>query len=208
LATSHSRPFAFFASFGAIFLLIMIVEVTAIFALLVHLDLWLGLLTMLTAIPVLLLCRRFERKYHVVVRDIQDQTGDLTTMLEESARGIRVIKAFGRAGVMFGKYDDKCRELRDTELERVRVHTQFIWVLALIPNLTLALVLLAGALSVASGHLSEGDLVAFVSYLLILVFPIEELAWILAMGEEAETAAGRVWEVFDTEPLIADRPNA
>jgi ATP-binding cassette subfamily B protein len=155
-----------------------------------------------------LLCRRFERTYHVVVREIQDQTGDLTTMLEEAARGIRVIKAFGRARVMYDRYDVRCRELRETELERVRVHTQFIWVLGLIPNLTLAGVLLAGAFAVSSGHLSVGGLVAFVSYLLILVFPIEELAWILAMAEEAETAAGRVWEVFDTEPLIADRPNA
>jgi ATP-binding cassette subfamily B protein len=197
-----------FAAFGAIFLLVIVVEVIAIFVLLVSLDLWLGLLVIATAIPVLLLCRRFERNYHVVVRDIQDQTGDLTTMLEESARGIRVIKAFGRADVMFRQYDTKCRELRTTELERVRIHTQFIWVLGLIPNLTLAAVLLAGAVTVAAGNLTVGGLVAFVSYLLILVFPIEELAWILAMAEEAETAAGRVWEVFDTEPLIADRPNA
>jgi ATP-binding cassette subfamily B protein len=197
-----------FAAFGAIFLLVIVVEVIAIFALLISLDVWLGLLVIVTAIPVLLLCRRFERNYHVVVRDIQDQTGDLTTMLEESARGIRVIKAFGRADVMFGHYDTKCRELRETELERVRIHTQFIWVLGLIPNLTLAAVLLAGAVTVAAGNLTVGGLVAFVSYLLILVFPIEELAWILAMAEEAETAAGRVWEVFDTEPLIADRPNA
>jgi len=197
-----------FAAFGAIFLLVIVVEVIAIFVLLISLDVWLGLLVIATAIPVLLLCRRFERNYHVVVRDIQDQTGDLTTMLEESARGIRVIKAFGRADVMFGHYDTKCRELRETELERVRIHTQFIWVLGLIPNLTLAAVLLAGAVTVAAGNLTVGGLVAFVSYLLILVFPIEELAWILAMAEEAETAASRVWEVFDTEPLIADRPNA
>jgi ATP-binding cassette subfamily B protein len=40
------------------------------------------------------------------------------------------------------------------------------------------------------------------------VWPIEELGWILAMAEEAETAAGRVWEVFDSEPAIADRPGA
>jgi ATP-binding cassette subfamily B protein len=197
-----------FAAFGAIFLVIIVIEVIVIFALLLHLDVWLGLLTLLTAIPVLLLCRRFERTYHDVVREIQDQTGDLTTMLEESARGIRVIKAFGRADVMFGQYDGKCRELRETELDRVRIHTQFIWVLGLIPNLTLAAILLAGAFAVSAGHLTVGGLVAFVSYLLILVFPIEELAWILAMAEEAETAAGRVWEVFDTDPLIADRPNA
>ena len=59
-----------------------------------------------------------------------------------------------------------------------------------------------------SGALTIGGLVAFISYVLILVWPIEELGWILAMAEEAETAAGRVWEVFDTDPLIADRPGA
>jgi len=197
-----------FAAFGAIFLLITVVEVIAIFALLLNLNVWLGLLTIVTAIPVLALCRRFERNYHVVVRDIQDQTGDLTTMLEEAARGIRVLKAFGRGTEMFDRYDVACRNLRETELDRVRIHTQFIWVLGLIPNLTLAAVLLVGALAVSSGSLTVGGLVAFVSYLLILVFPIEELAWILAMAEEAETAAARVWEVFDTEPLITDRPNA
>ncbi len=197
-----------FAAFGAIFLLVIVVEVIAIFALLLHLYLPLGLLTIATAIPVLVLCRRFERNYHGVVREIQDQTGDLTTMLEEAARGIRVLKSFGRGDEMFRRYDERCRQLRETELTRVKIHTQFIWVLGLIPNLTLAAVLLAGALAVSSGALTVGGLVAFVSYLLILVFPIEELAWILAMAEEAETAAGRVWEVFDTAPLIADRPDA
>jgi ATP-binding cassette subfamily B protein len=197
-----------FAAFGAIFLVIIAIEVVAIFALLLHLDVTLGLLTIATAIPVLVLCRRFERTYHVVVRDIQDQTGDLTTMLEEAARGIRVLKSFGRGDEMFRRYDARSRKLRETELERVKIHTQFIWVLGLIPNLTLAAVLLVGAFAVSSGALTVGGLVAFVSYLLILVFPIEELAWILAMAEEAETAAGRVWEVFDTAPVIADRSGA
>jgi ATP-binding cassette, subfamily B, bacterial len=197
-----------FAAFGAIFLVIVIIEVIAIFGLLLALDVRLGLLTIVSAIPVLVLCRRFETRYHTVVREIQDQTGDLTTFIEEAARGIRVIKAFGRGDEMFRRYDTKCRELRTTELERVRVHTQFIWVLGLIPNLTLAAVLLGGAFAVSYGGLTVGGLVAFVSYLLILVFPIEELAWILAMAQEAETAASRVWEVFDTEPLIKDRPGA
>ena len=184
------------------------VEVLGIFALLLHLYPPLALLTMATAIPVLVLCRRFERDYHAVVRRIQDQSGDLTTAIEENRAGIRVIKAFGRSQEMFERYDAQCRELRDTQLERVAVHTRFIWVLVLIPNLTLAAVLLAGAVAVAHGGMSIGDLVAFISYVLILVWPIEELGWILAMAEEAETAAGRVWEVFDTEPVIADRPGA
>jgi ATP-binding cassette subfamily B protein len=197
-----------FAAFGAIFLVIVVFEVIVIFILLLLLNVWLALLTMFASVPVLLFCRRFETKYHVIVRDIQDQTGDLTTFIEEAARGIRVIKAFGRSDEMFRRYDDKCLTLRTTELERVKVHTRFVWVLGLIPNLTLAAVLLGGAFAVSYGGLSVGGLVAFISYLMILVFPIEELAWILAMAEEAETAAGRVWEVFDTEPIISDRAGA
>ncbi|MGH8978895.1 MAG: ABC transporter ATP-binding protein [Acidimicrobiia bacterium] len=197
-----------FTAFGAIFLLVIVVEVFAIFALLLFLYVPLALLTIATAVPVLVLCRRFERRYHEVVRRIQDQTGDMTTAIEESAKGIRVIKAFGRSRELFERYDAQSVHLRATQLERVRLHTRFIWVLVLIPNLTLAAVLLAGALAVASDAMTVGGLVAFISYVLILVWPIEELGWILAMAEEAETAAGRVWEVFDTDPVIADRPGA
>lgn len=78
----------------------------------------------------------------------------------------------------------------------------------MIPNLTLAAVLLFGALAVGRGDLSLGGLVAFVSLLILLVWPIESLGEILAMAEEATSAANRIFEVFDTEPAIADRPSA
>jgi ATP-binding cassette subfamily B protein len=47
-----------------------------------------------------------------------------------------------------------------------------------------------------------------VSYVLMLTFPLEILAWIMAMAGEAESAAVRLYEVFDTEPRIQDRPGA
>ena len=78
----------------------------------------------------------------------------------------------------------------------------------LIPNLTLTLVLLAGVLAVGSGGLTLGGLVAFVAYVLMLTFPLEILAWIMALAGEAESAAVRIYEVFDTVPTIQDRPGA
>ena len=65
-----------------------------------------------------------------------------------------------------------------------------MWVLGVIPNLTLTAVLLAGVLAVGSGRLTLGGLVAFVSYVLMLTFPLEILGWIMALAGEAETAAG------------------
>jgi ATP-binding cassette subfamily B protein len=88
------------------------------------------------------------------------------------------------------------------------LHTRFVWVLGAVPNLTMTAVVLGGVLAVGNGALSLGGLVAFVSYLLTLVWPLEALGWILATAEEAESAAERLWEVFDTAPDIDDRPGA
>ena len=197
-----------FIGFGAIFFVLILVQVGAVFVVLLDLHLPLALLTFAATIPVLLLCHRFQQRYMVIVRRIQDQTGDLTTTVEEGAKGIRVLKAFGRGDVSFRRYQAEAQQIHDTQMERIRLHTRFVWVLALIPNLTLTIVLLAGVLAVGSGSLSLGGLVAFVSYVLMLTFPLEILAWIMALAGEAESAAIRLYEVFDTEPTIQDRPGA
>jgi ATP-binding cassette subfamily B protein len=197
-----------FIGFGAIFFVLILVQVAAIFGVLLSLHVPLALLTFAATIPVLVLCHRFERRYMVIVRRIQDQTGDLTTTIEEGAKGIRVLKAFGRGDVSFARYQAEAQEIHDTQMERIRLHTRFVWVLGTIPRLTLTLVLLAGVLAVGNATLTLGGLVAFVSYVLMLTFPLEILAWIVALASEADSAAVRVYEVFDTEPLIQDRPGA
>ena len=207
-ATSDLAIVRRFIGFGAIFFVLIGIQVVAIFGILLTLHIWLAFLTFAAAVPVLVLCRRFERAYHAVVRDIQDQTGDLTTTIEEGARGIRVLKAFGRGRDAFEAYDRQCVRLYETHLSRIKLHTRFVWVLGMIPNLTLTGVLLAGVIAVGSGSLTLGGLVAFVSYVLMLTFPLEMLAWIMALAGEAESAAVRVYEVFDTEPAIVDRPGA
>jgi len=197
-----------FIGFGAIFFVLILVQVLAIFGVLLALHVGLALLTFVATIPVLILCHRFQQRYMVIVRRIQDQTGDLTTTIEEGAKGIRVLKALGRGDVSFARYRAEAQQIHDTQMERITLHTRFVWVLGLIPNLSLTVVLLAGVLAVGSGGLTLGGLVAFVSYVLMLTFPLEILAWIMALAGEAESAAVRLYEVFDTEPTIQDRPGA
>ena len=67
----------------------------------------------------LILCHRFQQRYMVIVRRIQDQTGDLTTTIEEGAKGIRVLKAFGRGDVSFARYQAEAQEIHDTQMERI-----------------------------------------------------------------------------------------
>ncbi len=207
-ATSDIATIRRFSAFGAVFLLIISLEVVGIFVLLVDLYWPLALVAAAFSVPVLVLCTKFEHQYTTVVRRIQDELGDMTTEIEEAAKGIGVIKSFGRARYAFRRYDTHVQRVHSSQMERIAIHTKFVWLLGIVPNLILTATLLVGVLAVGSGAITLGGLFAFVSYVLILVFPLEALGWILAMAQEAMTAADRVYDVLDTAPVIDDAPDA
>ncbi len=197
-----------FLGFGLVFLVVNVATFLTVVGLLIHLYPPLGLVVAASAVPILWLSQRFEAGYIEVSRRVQDQQGDLTTVIEESAVGIRVIKSFGRRRLVNERFEAGARTLYASSMDKVRLQARFWALLDLIPNLTLAVVLLAGALAVQSDRLSVGGLIAFMALMLLLVWPVEALGWILATGQEAMTAADRLYEVLDTRPEIVDRPGA
>ena len=87
-------------------------------------------------------------------------------------------------------------------MSKVRLSARFFTFLEVIPNFTLALVLLLGALAVGQQEITLGALLAFTTLVLQLVWPVASLGYILAMAQEAMTSADRVMEVMDTTPAI------
>ena len=170
----------------------------------------LALLTFAAAIPVLVLCHRFERGYMAIVRRIQDQTGDLTTTIEEGAKGIRVLKAFGRGDVAFAGYQAEAQEIHDTQMERIRApHPLRVGARRSSRTSRSPSCCSPACWPSGSGGLTLGGLVAFVSYVLMLTFPLEILAWIMALAGEAESAGGpRLRGVRHRARPSQDRPGA
>ncbi|KQZ70336.1 ABC transporter ATP-binding protein [Nocardioides sp. Root151] len=191
-----------FSGFGLLFLLINVTQLIVVTGVLLHMYLPLGLVVAAAALPIIYLSMRFEKRYVVVSRRVQDEQGDLATLAEEGAVGIRVIKSFGRSRHVSEQYDDAARTLHATSMDKVRLSARFWTFLEVIPNLAVTLVLLLGALGVGRGDLSPGTLVAFIVLMLSLVWPIASLGVILAMAQEAMTASARVLEIFDAEPAI------
>jgi ATP-binding cassette, subfamily B, bacterial len=155
-----------------------------------------------SAVPIIALSKRFESKYVVVSRRVQDQQGDVATAVEEAAVGYRAIKSFGRSAHVEQRFAERTSALYETSIEKVRLSSGFWTFLEIVPNLSLVAVLLLGALAVGRGALSLGTLVAFISLMLQLIWPIESLGFILAMAQEAMTASDRVMEIFDTTPAV------
>ncbi|MGP0006747.1 MAG: ABC transporter ATP-binding protein [Acidimicrobiales bacterium] len=197
-----------FLGFGAIFFVVDALQYLAVMGLLIGTYPPLGAVAVVTTLPVIWLAKRFGAGYSQISRRVQDQQGDLATLTEEAATGMRVVKAFGRGPLMQDRFGASARTLRGSALEMVQLRARFWGWLTVVPNVTMASAVLIGGIAVARGALSLGALVAFTTLLVLLQFPIIDLGWILSMAQEAATAADRVCEIFDAAMVVDDRPGA
>jgi ATP-binding cassette subfamily B protein len=206
-ATTDLSTIRRFVGFGFVFLIANSITAVVVVILLVHLQPILGLFVLLGMAPLLVLTRKFELRYSRDARRAQDLTGDLATSVEESALGIRVIKSYGRRPQMLASFTRDASVLRGAELTKVRTLAGFWALLEGLPQLLLAGVAGGGVLAAAHGTLTSGQLVAFLTLYLRLIWPMIALGWLLALTQEAASAARRIFEVLDEQPSIVDRPS-
>ncbi|MGW0759942.1 ABC transporter ATP-binding protein [Streptomyces sp. NPDC002814] len=189
-----------FLAFPLTFLLVNGVTILVGVAIMLVQDWTLGLVILGPAIPVLITCVIFERRYAEVARRAQDQVGDLTTVVEESVLGIRIIKGFGRHRSQARAFRELSRTLRGTELRKARLLATIWAIIVTLPEVAIGAALVLGAVQVADGALSAGTLVAFLSTALAIRWPVESIGFLLAMSQEAATATERYFEVMDESP--------
>ncbi|MGW4673106.1 ABC transporter transmembrane domain-containing protein [Streptomyces sp. NPDC004324] len=197
-----------FLAFPLTFLLVN--GVTILVGVLIMLDQeWtLGLVLLAPALPVMIVCWIFERRYSLVARRAQDQVGDLTTVVEESVLGIRIIKGFGRHRSQARAFRELSRTLRGTELAKARLLASIWAVIVTLPELAIGAALILGTTQVADDRLSAGTLVAFLSTALALRWPVDSIGFLLAMSQEAATATERYFEVMDAEAESSKPPRS
>ncbi|MEU5638540.1 ABC transporter ATP-binding protein [Streptomyces milbemycinicus] len=196
-ATTDLMLLRMFLAFPLTFLVVNGVTVLVGFAILLAQQWTLGLVLLLPAIPLIVLCSVFETRYAVVARTVQDQTGDLTTVVEEGVLGIRIVKGFGRHRSQARAFRALTGRVRSTELHKAGLLAT-IWALIMtLPELAIGAALVLGTVQVADGDLSAGTLVAFLSTALTLRWPVESLGFLLAMSQDAATATDRFFEVMD-----------
>jgi ATP-binding cassette subfamily B protein len=205
-ATSDVSTVRRFVGFAAVFLIVNLITCTVVLVLLL-ISYWpLGLVVLLTTIPLTLLGWRWERRYNVQSRRMQDQRGELATDVEEAVQGIRVVKSLGRSRLVFDRYDAKATRLRSLELQKIRTLALLWCLFEFHPQVTLAVILVGGAVAVQSGALTVGALVGFVALFTVLLWPILSLGFLFAFAQETASACDRIGELLDAPVTVADRP--
>lgn len=195
-----------FFAFGAPFLLVnpVIIIIGGIILTVMHPVF--GLIFLIMAVPTVAITAVFERKFRFASRAAQDQMGTLTTNVEESIQGIRIIKAFGRAPWAGHRFRLLSSDLARKEIRKSKLDSWLWGTLMLLPIAAQAAIVGVGAVGAVHGWLSVGTVVAAVTTTMILRMPIEMFGFLLSDALMAATAATRYWEVMDLPLGITDPP--
>ncbi len=171
-------------------------------------DVSLALLALLP-LPILIFSTvRFGGTVRPLSRSVQDQLGVLSTTMQESLTGIRVVKAFAREPYEFEKFDRDNSiwfRLRERLIRMWGNNWPFFTFLIALSNF---LLLWFGGPMALEGTITVGALFAMISYVLMLNAPAQRLGFLVNMAATADASASRVFEIMDKPNTVAERPAA
>ncbi|WP_349252137.1 ABC transporter ATP-binding protein [Brevibacterium sp. SMBL_HHYL_HB1] len=193
-----------FFAFGLPFLLSTPIVLAVGSIILVLMQPVFGLIMIIMAVPAIIAVAVFEKRYRETSRRSQDTMGEVTTDVEESIQGIRILKSFGRSPWAAARFSLISQRLRALEIRKAKLDSWLWSVLLLLPTLAQAAIVAVGTWGVVQGWTTVGTVVAAVTISMVLRMPIEMLGFLLADALMALTAAGRYWEVIDLRHDITD----
>ncbi len=165
-------------------------------------------ISLLTIPAMAVIIIRFLRIVRPLFGQVQKKLGALNTVLQENLVGIRVVQAFAREEYEANRYTTLNDELLSANMQTIRGLASSFPLIFLVSNLGTLAVIWFGGHQVIGGTLSLGELVAFNTYLSLLIMPIMMLGMIVAQLSRAGVSAERIFEVLDTQSEVANRPGA
>jgi len=133
---------------------------------------------------------------------VQEHQSKLSTMVQESVAGIRVIKAYGREHFYQESFSDESNAYKKKQLRLVSADALFIPVMVLLIGFSTILTMYIGAGKVISGEITPGVIVQFVFYVNILTWPFAMVGWVTSLVQKAEASQERINEFLNLTPDI------
>jgi ABC-type multidrug transport system fused ATPase/permease subunit len=207
-AMSDIQNVRMFLGYGIIFFVTNIVMLVAIAVILLAKDWKLALLS-LAFLPFLLVVTvRFSRRLNPILKDVQQRIADVTATAEENVVGSRIVRIFAREDDELEKFSDRSYRVFEASVAAARTRAVHIPLIAFIPNLAVAFLLYYGGRLVIDGSLSLGALVAFYTYLMMLVSPAQVIGWLTGLAQRAIASGERVYEILDAPLEMTEQPDA
>ena len=177
-------------------------------AVILYQDWMLALISLLVFPLVVYPIARFGRNMRGASRDGQVSMGEMSSLVEETVSGIRVVKAFGMEAYERGRFERFTKDFFTHQMRATRVNALSFPIMELLAGFGIAGVLLYGGLKVASGQTTAGTLVSFLAALIMLYEPVKRLSNSNNQIQQGLAASERIFEVLDEPVAVQDAPEA
>jgi ATP-binding cassette subfamily B multidrug efflux pump len=137
----------------------------------------------------------------------QQQQSALSSMVQESVSGIRLVRAYSRESYFVDTFATQSSEYKQKQLRLVKADALFMPVIVILVGLSTILTLYVGSKQVIAGELSYGVIVQFVFYVNQLTWPFASVGWVSSLVQKAEASQERINEFLNANPTVSAPSN-
>jgi len=170
---------------------------------------WQLTLIVMVIVPVIIVVATlFQRKIIVQYREVRKVNSKITGAYNETITGVRVIKALDREDANLHEFGKLTGEMYRAGYRAAWYSALFLPTVQLIASVAISSIVTYAGLTVSNGGLTVGGMYAFVSYVIFIIWPIQEMARVFADMQQAVASGERIFSLLDATPDIVDKPDA
>ena len=167
-------------------------------------------LTLIAVIPLPFLAyatNKLGEKNHQSFKEAQESFSDLNNKVQESVSGIRVTKSFGYGNDEINSFGETNKKVFSKNIIASKYNALFDPMVLVFVGLSYTLTLIFGGIFISRGEISVGNLVTFVTYLDMLVWPLQAIGWLFNIGQRGDVSYTRIEKLLAEENDVVEKEN-
>ncbi len=147
---------------------------------------------------------KLSKKIHKKFTKIQEKFSELTTKAQENFAGIRVIKAYVREQSEIEQFKKLSSDYLEKNMDKIRIQAFFMPMLFMITGISIIVVIWIGGSMIIEDKITLGEIMAFVAYLGMLIWPIIAFGWIINIAQQASASMKRLLSIWSEKEEITN----
>ncbi len=164
-------------------------------------------LTLFVLIPLPLMSfiiYKVSSKMNALSANVQKQQSFISTLVQESFSGIRVLKAYTQENENAKKFDENAEDYKSKQMKLVLVNSFFMPTIILLIGLSTVLAIYLGGMMTYTGKITLGDILAFIIFVNMLTWPFASVGWVTSIIQRASASQERINEFLKEVPEVVN----
>lgn len=206
LATNDLASVQLAAGMGLISLVDSVIMTGAVLAFMIYINPTLTLIA-ISPLPILAFLTKFlSSRLHKRFSRVQETFAGMTELARSTINAMRLVKIYSREADQTARFDQIGRSYIRRNMKVAAIQGLLLPVSGLVANSSLLLVVILGGRMAINNIITIGDLVAFISYLFMMVWPMMAIGWVANLFQRGLTSLSRIKTILDERPSLVDCP--